>query len=120
MSEVYRVGAYWDCRPESAQECARRAESFFRLLSQCHPTYARWYEKHNSVNRYLHALLWQEDVPKRKGWLPLWDKGSLLVLGPEPHEAANPEHLALGHRVQQVLKERGLLRRFPSGGSTSG
>jgi hypothetical protein len=53
MSETYYAGAYWGCRPESAQECARRAETFFRLLSQCHPTYARWYEKASSTQRAL-------------------------------------------------------------------
>jgi hypothetical protein len=39
------------------------------------------------------------------------DKGSLVVLGPERLSAANPEHLALGRGVQQVLEERGLLKR---------
>jgi len=42
---------------------------------------------------------------------PVEDKGSLVVLGPECLSAANPEHVALGHRVQQVLEERGLLTR---------
>jgi hypothetical protein len=42
---------------------------------------------------------------------PVEDKGSLVVLGPERLSAANPEHLALGRGVQQVLEERGLLKR---------
>jgi hypothetical protein len=235
MRETYYAGAYWGCRPESLQECARRAETFFRLLSGCHPDYARWYEKHNSIKRALQlqfeptydtfvrffskkkyqiwddcfifgawtghveedrggmvtlvcgspaegapnnvllyfpsegpgterlltlpvltgvmramALAWEPDWAvatsddlrgslSRKGfagtfvgWLtyishqwgevpalpepvrvePVEDKGKLVVLSPERLSAANPEHLALGHRVQQVLEERGLLRRL--------
>jgi hypothetical protein len=53
MSENYRVGAYWGCRPESANQCATRAESFFRLLAECHPSYARWYEQNNSTGEAL-------------------------------------------------------------------
>ena len=41
---------------------------------------------------------------------PVEDKGSLVVLGPEPLFAAHSEHLALGRRVQQFFEERGLLR----------
>jgi hypothetical protein len=234
MSETYYAAAYWGCRPESAQECARRAETFFHLLSACHPDYSRWYEKSNSVNRALQlpfeptyetfvrffgknkyqsddgfhfgawtghvpvnqaggmvmvwcaslaeavpnssllyfpsegpgldrlltlpvltgvmramALAWEPDwavvvsddfrdalsqqgsVGTFVGWLtyfsrqrgevpplpepvrvePVEDKGSLLILGPEPLRAANPEHVALGQRVQRMLAERGLLRR---------
>jgi hypothetical protein len=43
---------------------------------------------------------------------PVEDKGTLVILGPEPLSAANPEHVALGLHVQQVLKERGLLNRI--------
>jgi hypothetical protein len=53
MSESYGAGAYWGHRPESAEECARRAETFFRLLAECHPSYARWYEKNNSIRKSL-------------------------------------------------------------------
>jgi immunity protein 52 of polymorphic toxin system len=53
MSESYLAGAYWGCRPESAEECAARAETFFRLLAACHPSYARWYEQHNSTRKAL-------------------------------------------------------------------
>jgi hypothetical protein len=235
MRETYYAGAYWGCRPESAQVCARRAETFFRLLSVCHADYARWFEKHNSVKRALQlqfeptadtferffgkkkyqlgqdgfifgtwtghveenlggmvsftcgsraevtpngvllyfpsegpgterlltlpvltgvmramALAWEPDWAvatsddlrgslSRKGfagtfvgWLtyisrqwgevpalpepvrvePVEDKGKLVVLTPERLSASNPEHLALGHRVQRVLDERGLLKRL--------
>jgi len=45
MVETYYAAAYWGCRRETADECARRAESFFRLLSRCEPIYSRWFEK---------------------------------------------------------------------------
>ncbi|QRK08169.1 immunity 52 family protein [Archangium violaceum] len=41
---------------------------------------------------------------------PVEDKGLLVVLSPERLTAANPEHVSLGHRIQGVLEERGLLR----------
>ena len=53
MSESYFVRAYWGYRPESAEQCARRAENFFRLLATCHPSYERWYEQHNSIRKAL-------------------------------------------------------------------
>lgn len=53
MSESYLAGAYWGCRRESAEECGRRAETFFRLLSECHPSYGRWYEQANSPKKAL-------------------------------------------------------------------
>ncbi|HEX8825639.1 MAG TPA: immunity 52 family protein [Archangium sp.] len=53
MNESYGAGAYWGRRPEGAQGCARRAETFFRLLAECHPSYARWYEKNNSTRKAL-------------------------------------------------------------------
>ncbi len=53
MSESYGIKAYWGGRPESAEECARRAETFFRLLAKCHPSYARWYEQNNSTRTSL-------------------------------------------------------------------
>ncbi|QRN94196.1 immunity 52 family protein [Archangium violaceum] len=53
MRETYYAGAYWGRRQESAEECAQRAETFFRLLAGCHPTYARWYEKTKSTKKGL-------------------------------------------------------------------
>ncbi|ATB44275.1 hypothetical protein CYFUS_009762 [Cystobacter fuscus] len=53
MSESYGAGAYWGRRPESVEECARRAETFFRLMAECHPNYARWYEQSNSIRKAL-------------------------------------------------------------------
>lgn len=53
MSARYGIKAYWGHRPESAEECARRAETFFRLLGECHPDFARWYEKSGSARKAL-------------------------------------------------------------------
>lgn len=53
MSERYGIKAYWGHRPESAEECARRAEAFFRLLAECHPDFAKWHEKGNSAREAL-------------------------------------------------------------------
>ena len=41
---------------------------------------------------------------------PVGDKGTLIILTPEQLNAFNPEHLALGRRVQEVLTEKNLLR----------
>ncbi|HSP80909.1 MAG TPA: Imm52 family immunity protein, partial [Myxococcaceae bacterium] len=54
MKESYYVGAYWGCRPESAEQSARRAETFFRLMAASHPDYARWFLQANSTRRALH------------------------------------------------------------------
>ncbi|KFA87635.1 immunity 52 family protein [Archangium violaceum] len=48
MSEIYKAGAYWGHRPESAEQCALRAATFFQLMAESHPSYARWYEQSNS------------------------------------------------------------------------
>ncbi len=82
MTDSYYAGVYWPARLESAEECARRTETFFHLLSQCDEIDARWYE----------------------------DKGTLIVLAPERLSASNPEHLCLGRRVQEVLDSNELLR----------
>jgi hypothetical protein len=233
MSESYWAGAYWGSRRESAEECGRRAETFFRLLSECHPSYYRWYEQASSQKKALqlqfeptldsfvrffgmkkHRILddgfsfsaWTGHVEQEQGgvvmlrcgsdaevapnrvrlafpeeslgrecmltapvlvsvmralavaWEPdwaiatadgLWDqlshggrlgtfvgwmtyfsrqrgavpplpepvrveavdeKGALVILTPERLTSSNPEHVALAHRIQQMLEERGLLR----------
>lgn len=237
VNETYYAGAYWGCRPESAEVCARRAETFFQLLSRCHPSYARWFEQARSTKRALQlqfeptfdtfvrffgrkkyqagrdgfsfgtwtghveqeqggmvllscggyaegapnsallyipyeepgkerlltrpvltgiiramALAWEpdsavitssefhgqmraeDDWREFVGWLlylsrahgelpplpppvhvePVEDKGTLLLLTPERLDTSNPEHVALGRRVQEILDERSLLRSFHS------
>lgn len=51
--DTYDAAVYWGCRVESAEECARRAETFFRLLSECDPIYKRWFEKADSRKKAL-------------------------------------------------------------------
>jgi Immunity protein 52 len=233
MSESYYAAAYWGQRPESVEQCAQRAETFFRLLVACHVDYSRWYEQANSTKRALQlqfeptydtfvrffgkkryqagddgfsfgawtghlenqggmvllgcgasgegatnlaqlyfpseppgrdrlltlpvltgvmramVLAWEPDwavaTPRDfrdhlsetglpgtfVGWLtyysrqwgqvptlpepvqvePVKDKGTLVILTPERVDEANANHMALGRRVQQVLEDRGLLRR---------
>ncbi len=53
MRESYGIKAYWGHRSESAAECAQRAETFFRLLAECHPSLAHWYEKSSSARKAL-------------------------------------------------------------------
>jgi hypothetical protein len=53
MQDTFYAGVYWPGRKESAEECARRAEVFFRLLSQCDPLYARWFEQASSLKKAL-------------------------------------------------------------------
>jgi hypothetical protein len=233
MKESYYAGVYWRGRKESARECARRAETFFDLLSRCDPMYARWFEQADSLEEALRlpfeptgetllrffsrkteprgdegfslgawtgheedgrgsmtnflcgdssgaysnlcllylpcqapeaervlrlpvlkAILramvqaWEPDwgvitsddlraclspegdVGTFVGWLtyysrqwgevpalpspvrvePVEDQGTLVLLGSEPLSAREPEHVALGHRVQALLDAKNLLR----------
>jgi hypothetical protein len=70
MNEHYRAGAYWGCRPEPAEECARRAETFFRLMAECHPSYAQWYEQNNSTQKALQLAF----EPTRETFLRFFGK----------------------------------------------
>jgi hypothetical protein len=53
MTASYYAGAYWPRRQESAEECARRAETFFRLLSRCDPMFERWFKQASSLKKAL-------------------------------------------------------------------
>jgi hypothetical protein len=53
MTESYHAGIYWPGRKESAEACARRAETFFRLLSRCDSLYSRWFEQADSLEEAL-------------------------------------------------------------------
>ena len=44
MQEDYYAAAYWGPRQETALECARRAEVYFRMLVRCDPSFAQWYQ----------------------------------------------------------------------------
>ncbi|QRK07311.1 hypothetical protein JQX13_45960 [Archangium violaceum] len=51
--EAYSATAFWRRREESREEWAGRAETFFRLLAQCHPSFSRWYEEGRSAEESL-------------------------------------------------------------------
>ncbi|HZH78987.1 MAG TPA: Imm52 family immunity protein [Archangium sp.] len=51
--DTYYAAVYWGNRVESAEACARRAETFFRLLSRCDPDFTRWFEKADSRKKAL-------------------------------------------------------------------
>lgn len=53
MTESYYAGIYWPARPESAEECARRTETFFQLLARCDHLFGRWYEQADSEEAAL-------------------------------------------------------------------
>jgi immunity protein 52 of polymorphic toxin system len=53
MKETYYVGAYWLARRESAESCAQRAESFFRLLASCDPSLTEWFRKGRTLEEAL-------------------------------------------------------------------
>jgi len=54
MTDSYYAGVYWPARAESAEECSRRAETYFLPLSQCDALFARWYEQADSLEEALH------------------------------------------------------------------
>jgi hypothetical protein len=45
---------------------------------------------------------------------PVEDKGTLVILTPEPFTASNPEHVALAERVRELLDRAGLLTAKPA------
>lgn len=53
MQERYYVGAYWGPRKETALECAKRAQLFFRMLARCDPSFTQWYRAGRGFPREL-------------------------------------------------------------------
>jgi hypothetical protein len=53
MMDRYYAAVYWGGRVESAEACARRAETFFHLLSRCDPDFTRWFEQADSRKKAL-------------------------------------------------------------------
>ncbi len=53
MAERYYAGVYWLNRQESAKECARRAETYFRLLAPLDPSWSRWFGKADTLEEAL-------------------------------------------------------------------
>jgi len=83
-----------------------------------------------ATDELRHALRPQREARGFSGWLtylsrtrgevpplpepvrlePVEDKGTIIILGTERLSASNPEHLALGRGVQELLDARQLLR----------
>jgi hypothetical protein len=53
MLETYYAGVYWLSRPESSQACARRAETYFRLLASHDPSWIHWFGKADTLEEAL-------------------------------------------------------------------
>ncbi|QSQ23047.1 immunity 52 family protein [Pyxidicoccus parkwayensis] len=70
MVETYYAGAYWPGRVEPLESYARRAETFFRLLSSADPTFSRWLEKAGSRS----AALKLQFTPNAETLLGLFEK----------------------------------------------
>lgn len=51
--EPYSATAFWRRRSESIEEWAGRAETFFRLLAERHPSFSQWYEEGRSAEESL-------------------------------------------------------------------
>jgi hypothetical protein len=70
MKESYYVGAYWLARQETAEDCARRAEAFFRLLTPCDPSLTHWFGK----GWTLEEARKNRFEPKREKFLGIFDQ----------------------------------------------
>ncbi|MBM7112247.1 Imm52 family immunity protein [Archangium primigenium] len=88
MSDSHLAGAYWGCREESAEACASRAASFFQLLADCHPSYARWYEQARSPKQALQ----QRFEPTRDAFLRFFGQGKYQNDGDGFHFSAWTGH----------------------------
>jgi hypothetical protein len=53
MAARYEVWGLWDARKESADECAARAEAFFRCIGACAPELAEWFRRGRSLKEAL-------------------------------------------------------------------
>ncbi len=51
--DTYYAAVCWGDRVESAEACARRAETFFHLLSRCDADFTRWFEQADSRKKAL-------------------------------------------------------------------
>ncbi len=68
VSETYYLGAYWGPRKESAEECARRAQAFFKGLEQADPLFSRWFKAAKSRKQMLQRPL-ELDLPALQKYL---------------------------------------------------
>jgi len=57
VAEKYYAGVYWRGRKESAEECARRAERYLRLVAPLDSTWSHWFGKADTLEESLASLL---------------------------------------------------------------
>ncbi|MCP3141509.1 immunity 52 family protein [Pyxidicoccus xibeiensis] len=102
MAEVVRAMALaWD------PECAVATSHLHReiIVQRPHPgTFTGWLTYFSRQRGTVPPL----PAPVRIE--PVEDRGTLIILTPERFTAANPEHVALAARVQELLDRAGLLR----------
>lgn len=48
MNQRLFLGAYWNARQESVEDCAARLNQFLSGLKEIHPQFSRWYERGRS------------------------------------------------------------------------
>ena len=101
MLETYYAGVYWLNRPETSQDCARRAETYFRLLASLDPTWARWFGKADTFEEALKlridpvAATFEALFAQKENQLPI-DGYSLGLWNGEQHPGATSTDFACG------------------------
>ena len=119
MEESYYVGVYWLTRRETAVECARRSETFFRLLAACDPSFAHWFE----TGWTLEEALKQRFVPDEERFLRDFSQQeanegfSLRVWNGKIHEA--PSSVSLHCGEASVWVSNCCVVSLPNGGATA-
>jgi hypothetical protein len=88
MHAKYFLGAYWDAREESIEECAARLVRFFADLRRCDRRFSRWHETAYSKKKALEAIArtdshqyWLETLDRRRHWTDLPPKRPMEDLG---------------------------------------
>jgi len=65
----FMLGAYWDARPDTLEECTRDAERFFAHLAEVDPLLGRWFEPGRSRKDALKRKVDTSDTQKIRGLL---------------------------------------------------
>jgi hypothetical protein len=105
LTETYYAGAYWPARPESAEDCARRARSFFFALAQHNPLFTRWFKPRKARNQLPSSFepdlptlreVFAEDRTRNDEGRVIEDLGFTLLANTEgPVASAPSEHASL-------------------------
>jgi Immunity protein 52 len=101
VTERYYAGVYWVNRFETSQGCARRAETYFRLLASLDPTWAHWFGKTDTLEEALKlridpvAATFEALFDEKEYQLPV-DGYSLGLWNGEQHPGATRTNFACG------------------------